>query len=114
MANITLTFTYAVQDSVQIGDTAYFASTSTVGGFNTTGTIKEIGAITAVTEFSISCDIAAFAPRPQATNFILFSKDNTVNMGSIAGYYAEVEMKNTSTEKAELFAVGAEVGISSK
>ena len=114
MANITLTFTYAVQDSVQIGDTAYFASTSTVGGFNTTGTIKEIGAITAVTEFSISCDIAAFAPRPQATNFILFSKDNTVNMGSIAGYYAEVDLQNNSTTAAEIFHVSSEVVESSR
>ena len=102
MANITLTFTYAVQDSVQIGDTAYFASTSTVGGFNTAGTIKEIGAIT------------AFAPRPQATDFILFSKDNQANMASIAGYYAEVDLQNNSTIAAEMFHVSSEVVESSR
>lgn len=49
MASITLTFSQPIQDSVQIGDIAYFSSTSTVGGFNTGGEIKQIGAITALT-----------------------------------------------------------------
>lgn len=114
MANITLTFSYPVQDSVQIGDIAYYASTSTVGGFNTAGAIKEIGVITGVTNLTISCNIEPFAVRPSANDFILFSKDNTVNMGSIAGYYAEVNLQNNNTEVAEIFHVSSEVVESSR
>ena len=42
------------------------------------------------------------------------AKKADVSNSRLSGYYAEVEMKNISAEKAELFAVGAEVGISSK
>ena len=114
MASITLTFSQPIQDSVQVGDIAYFSSTSTVGGFSTGGEIKQIGAITAVTEFSIACNIPNSDPRPQASDFILFSKDNAVNMASIAGYYAEVEMENNSTTASEIFHVSSEVVESSK
>ena len=114
MATITLTFTQPIQDSVQIGDIAYFTPTSTVGNFNTGGTIKEIGPITAVTELSITCTIPNSSPRPAANNFILFSKDNRANMASIAGYYAEIDLQNNSTTAAELFHVSSEVVESSR
>jgi hypothetical protein len=67
-----------------------------------------------VTEFSITCNIPNSDPRPQASDFILFSKDNAVNMASIAGYYAEVEMENNSTTASEIFHVSSEVVESSK
>jgi hypothetical protein len=114
MANITLTFTQPIQDSVQVGDIAYYSSTSTVGGFSTAGTIKKIGVITSVTNLSISADIEPFAVRPSANDFILFSKDNQANMASIAGYFAEVDMINNDTTAAELFTVSSEVVESSK
>jgi hypothetical protein len=47
-------------------------------------------------------------------SFIMFSKDNKVNLSSVLGYYASVTFKNDSTEKAELFNVGADVFESSK
>jgi len=47
-------------------------------------------------------------------SFIMFSKDNKVNLSSALGYYASVTFKNNSTEKAELFNVGADVFESSK
>ena len=46
--------------------------------------------------------------------FILFSKDNEVNLSSILGYYAEVKMVNDSTSAAELFSVGVDAFSSSK
>ena len=46
--------------------------------------------------------------------FIMFSKDNKVNMASLLGYYADVEYRNNSLEKGELFNIGAEVFESSK
>ena len=114
MASITLTFSQPIQDSVQIGDTAYFSSVLDLGGFNTGGTIKEIGPITALTEVSITCSIPNSSVRPNANDFILFSKDNRANMGSIAWYYAEVEMINNSTVASEIFHVSSEIIESSK
>ena len=50
--------------------------------------------------------------RPES--FIMFSKDNKANMANMLGYYASVEYRNNSTDKAELFATGIEVHESSK
>ena len=50
--------------------------------------------------------------RPES--FIMFSKDNKANMANMLGYYASVEYRNNSTDKAELFATGVEVHESSK
>jgi len=47
-------------------------------------------------------------------SFIMFSKDNKVNLSSVLGYYASVTLKNNSQEKIELFNVGADVFGSSK
>ena len=47
-------------------------------------------------------------------SFIMFSKDNKVNLSSAAGYYASATFKNDSKDKAELFNVGADVFESSK
>ena len=47
-------------------------------------------------------------------SFIMFSKDNKVNMSSVLGYYASVELRNNSLGKAELFNVGTSFFESSK
>ena len=47
-------------------------------------------------------------------SFIMFSKDNKANMANILGYYASIEYRNNSTDKAELFATGVDVHESSK
>ena len=44
----------------------------------------------------------------------MFAKDRTVNTSSLIGYYADVQFKNNSTEKVELFAVSSEITESSK
>ena len=44
----------------------------------------------------------------------MFQKEKSANNTSLIGYYAEVQLKNSSLEKAELFAVGSEVAPSSK
>ena len=105
MPNITMTFPH-IQDSVQVGDTAYYQ--------NTAGTIVQMGLVTAVTNASISCNIGGLVVRPTANDFILFSKDSRGNTSSIRGYYAEVKMKNDATTACELYDVGSEVFESSK
>lgn len=104
MPNITMTFPH-IQDSVQVGDTAYYQSS---------GTIVQMGLITAVTDASISCNIGGLVVRPTSSDFILFSKDSRGNTSSIRGYYAEVKMKNDATTACELYDVGSEIFESSK
>jgi len=108
MASITLTFTKTLNVSVQEGDTAYY--TNDING----DSIIEIGEITNVTSKSITVTIAANAPRPTSSSFILFSKTNEANISGILGYYAEVTFKNKSTKKAELFSIATEIFESSK
>ena len=51
---------------------------------------------------------------PLEAKYIMFSKNNVVNVANVKGYYAELEFINNSTEKAELFSVGVGVEQSSK
>jgi hypothetical protein len=52
------------------------------------------------------------APGPE--DFIMFSKDNKVNLSSLLGYYSEVEFRNNSQDEAELFSVATDFIESSK
>jgi len=119
MAVLTLTFADDLNASIAIGDIAYYVATTTSTGetkdFNTnidasSGTnnsIVQIGNITSVNfgtnVITISTDLVD--NEVTTSHFILFSKDNAVNMSSVLGYYAEVKMVNTSTTAAELFQI---------
>jgi len=46
--------------------------------------------------------------------FLFFSKDNSVNLNRLKGYFANVLFRNDSNKRAELFTVGAEIQKSSK
>ena len=103
MATLTLTFSSGLNTDVQVGDTAYYVATTTsgTGGFTSSAdnSIVEIGTV-ASTNFSTNVmTITTTLPDNEVTtsHFILFSKDNAINMSSILGYYAEVKMVNNST-----------------
>ena len=51
---------------------------------------------------------------PPTGSFMFFSKDNKYNASSLTGYYSEVQLKNNSTEIAELFATTCDIAESSK
>jgi hypothetical protein len=108
MDEITLTFPQTLNVSIQVGDTAYY--TNDINGTD----IELIGTITEVTPYTIKADIDPYQIRPTLTSFILFSKTADVNTSGLKGYYAEVQIKNDSTDYAELFLVGTEVFESSK
>ena len=122
MPNITVTFSFDLNESVQLGDTLHYVNPTNdtlQGGdvipFNNDGII-EVGTITTVNYATntIVADIQNSTALPTGTSFFLFSKDNRANMASLLGYYAEVEFTNNSTEKAELFSAGSEIFESSK
>jgi hypothetical protein len=108
MASITLNFPSPINVSVQIGDVAYY--TNDPNGVN----IVLIGDITAVTVNSITVNISTSTIRPTTSSFILFSKDNETNINALTGYYAEVQLRNDSTDKSEMYSVASEVFESSK
>ena len=124
MANIILNFSFPINVSVQVGDTAYYTPGTTS---STLGThihsrqedIIQIGEITAVDRINniITClwdpDPTTSTP-PSGDDFIMFSKDNKANLSSLLGYYAEATFVNNSPDEAELFSVGSEIFGSSK
>lgn len=110
-----------INTSMQVGDTMYYTPVGTVNGVNTgySSSIVEIGKIITITtnsDFSsgVICELNDGVNTPSINDFYFFSKDNAVNMSSILGYYGEVEFKNNSKEKAELFSVASGMSESSK
>lgn len=115
-----LTFSAPLNTSCQIGDVAYYMSSTTASGGFTTGqhnNIVEIGIITAISgttsapTVTIGNSLVASVPNG---SFILFTKNNKANLSSLLGYYAEVKMVNNDTGTLELFSVGVDTFGSSK
>ena len=129
MPQATLQFSAPLNVSCQVGDIVYYVSTTAVGGFDTnytttgataTNNIIEIGQIRQIQNATSSSPVI-IAETELGYNelngltdtFILFTKDNKVNLSSPLGYYAAVKMVNDSTDVAELFSVGTEISGSS-
>ena len=110
MDQITLTFSNPIQVSVQVGDILYYTN-DPMGT-----TVVKIGDAVSINygANTIVCNIEPQTVRPTSTSFILFTKDNKVNTSGLVGYFAEVELRNDSLNKAELFSVGSEIFESSK
>ena len=142
MANVTLNFIHNINISVQVGDVAYYvstspfpnqlsgqvitqsqnppdwASTTTPHMTRDRESIRMIGPIIAITLTSITCDMpdnlaAQYGP-PESGDFIMFSKDNKANLSSLLGYYCLTKLRNNSTDKSELFSIAADFAESSK
>ena len=117
MQILELTFNHELNESLQVGDAAFYAPTSPKSIFSVSeyDDIVRIGNITEIGDRHIkilwdSNSIAA----PGASDFIMFAKNRIVNTPGLIGYYADVQFKNNSTEKVELFAVSSEITESSK
>lgn len=120
MSTISLAFDNPVNVSLQANhnadayDSAFMKSSD--------GSIHYIGDVTALSADRKTVTITIVPnDNPQipadgspSSDYVFFVKKADVSNAKLTGYYAEVEMKNTSTDKAELFAVGSEIAISSK
>ena len=118
MAALDLTFTSPINISCKIGDVAYFVNTSSLGGFSVAGQTNLIGTINSITITSTTTlniemegELAAYVT---TNDFIFFSKNNLVEIGSIVGYYAKAKFRNNSTKRAELHESACEIEESSK
>ena len=138
MATIQLDFPHEINVSVQVDDLIYWVPTVSVGvpgtGGNWASTTtphdsaprENIILMGPVIEFipwngnmtSIIVDypdaLAEVYGPPSVDDFIMFSKDNKVNLSSLLGYYSKVQFRNNSTSEGEMFAVGADFVESSK
>jgi hypothetical protein len=98
--------------SLQVGDIAYYAIANT-SNVQEVGKIVEIGSTYIVAEAGATNNDVSDAIASN-TAMLLFAKDARANISSLAGYYANVEISNDSTDKVELFAISSEVAESSK
>jgi hypothetical protein len=103
-----LVFPRALNVSLQKGDKVYFADASA------SDAVKIIGTCGIVNGNTVTVIWEAPFNEPVAQDFIFFVKDTEKNTSGIIGYHASVEMKTTSSDKKELFAVNSEVFISSE
>ena len=105
----TIQFDNNINVSAQVGDMLYETIHYSTVGFDIGDDPVLVGVITAVGSNYITVTGA-----PTQGACFMFLKDNTVNLSSVIGEYAEVILKNNSTHQAELFTLGSEIAISSK
>ena len=114
---ITINFTGDINnDSLQIGDMAYFVTPTPSGGFEqSTDAPTLIGSVEAITGTSITINnIISMTTIDNAGDFIMFAKDSSINISGLVGYFAEVYIKNNSKERAEMYSIASEITVSSK
>ena len=111
MALFQIDFDYTIDNSISIGDVAYYCNTTPDGMCiedpQKIGTITGYGTHHIVVDATIAASIAIGA-------FIFFSKPIQVEETSLKGYYADVTFQNASTMPIELFAISSEIAPSSK
>ena len=119
---MTITIKNGVSNtSLQVGDTIYFIPGSSIlqtGDVSYSNDISfssityRVGILSSFTNTAITIDNVEYSPG--VNDFIVFSKNKSANNTSLIGYYAEVKLKNNSTDDAELFSLSSEITESSK
>lgn len=93
--------------SLQVGDDVYYKDISA-------NEIIKIGNCSNIGANVITVSNPTNVAPPVAGDFIFFAKDSEKNTSGIIGYYGEVKLSTTSSDKKELFAVNSEMFISSE
>ena len=111
MAYTKINFHNTINNSLQIGDMAYYANVLSGGVIDEP---IQAGKVLNITPSYIIIDRDPNEGGIVAGQFLLFSKRIEVNDSSLKGYYANITLANDSKKPIELFAISSEVGISSK
>ena len=104
-----LSFSGAINTSLQVGDAIYFVDASAGNALKLLGDVLSITGLTVRAEWD-----GTVANEPEDGDFILFAKNGNVNTSGLIGYYAEAEFTSAGGTKKELFAVNSEIFISSE
>lgn len=113
---VMINFDYPINTSAQIGDIVHYVDNPNIasqGGFSTATNLTVLGGITDIStdRTRVTVDTSTV---PEDNSFFTFQKDKIVNTSKLTGYYAEIQFKNDSTHKADLFMVNSDISISSK
>ena len=105
--------------SLQVGDNLYYVKHSTVGGFSVNNSSMQLigpgsDVFTTGNNTVVKALLSDDGMMPTTDDFIIFSKNRSVNVTSVPGYYSLVKFKNNSKEHAEIFTAACEIGESSK
>ena len=131
MPILQLNFNYPINDSAQIEDAVFvFQNMNNQAGFSVDvapsatylGNIIDInnpnnlviGGQTYIQVFHPAPPPPVWSTLNVNADYIMFQKHRSPGVSGVLGYYAEMEFRNNSTKKAELFAVGSEIFESSK
>ena len=77
--------------------------------------LERVGEITSLVEDQVEVGVGNNPGNPPPVgSYLLFVKNQVVNMNGLSGYYADVMFENNSKKKAELFSVSSEITESSK
>ena len=120
MATATLKFT-KINASLQIGDNVFYTTPIVRGSYTTSDSFgsKWLGNVSAITlgvpnQVQVTIQEEVPVANPADNDYFYFTKNKDVNNSGLLGYYSEVQMTNSSTDKAELFSIGTEIFESSK
>ena len=117
VVNLTFPLDF-LNTSVQVGDIAYYANTSQSGnsGFSISNNspIIKLGTIISINNGVVQVLKPNNVTTPTIGSYIMFEKNKKVNSSNLTGYYAEVQFKNYSSNRVQLFSVGSEFSESSR
>ena len=102
--------------SLQIGDRAYYVPIAAVSSDNDQligSSLSPTGGME-ITEIGPSYIKVSENIEVPENSFLLFAKNNEINTSSLKGYYATLQMVNSTSNRAELYALGSDIVKSSK
>ena len=118
---------FSINESLNVDDTVYYSDVQNaqggrnhpIAGHNSKP--KPLGKILTIDRGNLEFYISAFSNNQQnimnivnRQPYLFFSKDRRVNYSGIIGYFMEVEYRNHSTLKSEIFATATDYVDSSR
>ena len=98
-----LTFSNGVNSNLQVGDNVYFLLNNAQASYTSLGTA------TAKTATTVTVSVTPSSSITSPNKFVLFDKGGVANQSGLLGFFAEVELKHTTTTAAEIFSVGSRI-----
>jgi len=117
LTNLTLKLS-SINTSMQVGDILYYVKAVDLTS-TTADNIVKYGPIDSISRGLneikvIQINYQVGVNEFEQNDFLMFAKDKRANKASVSGYFASINLENSSTDKAELFTIASEIQESSK